>query len=60
MPPSNVIVAPLTYAPALEARKIHVPAASSGEPIRPKGTLEVMISPNVSRVCFITSRKKQG
>lgn len=54
LPPSSVIRAPLTYAPARDERKMQVPAASSGEPIRPRGTRPTMASPNFSRVCFIT------
>ena len=38
MPPSSAIVAPLTYAPALEERKMHRPATSAGCPILPSGT----------------------
>ena len=33
---------------------MHVPAASSGEPMRPSGTRDTMTSPKASRVARIT------
>jgi hypothetical protein len=53
VPPSSVIVAPFTYAPALEVKKRHVPAISGGDPIRPRGTPASMLSRNFSKVAFI-------
>ena len=38
-PPSRLIVAPLTYDPPLDSRKIAAPAASHDSPSRPEGLL---------------------
>lgn len=59
LPPSSVIVAPLTYAPPLELRKMQSPAASSGLPILPSGTRPTIASPKFSSVAFITAKGSQ-
>jgi len=56
-PPSSVIVAPLTYAPARLARKSAVPATSSGVPMRDRGMVLMTTSLIVSNVCAITTLK---
>jgi hypothetical protein len=53
LPPSSVIVAPLTYAPALLLKKRQVPATSSGVPILPSGMLASIADWNFSNVAFI-------
>lgn len=53
-PPSRVMVAPLTYAPAREDKKSAVPATSSGVPMRRDGFEATMTSPTVASVCAIT------
>ena len=36
---------------------MHVPATSSGEPIRPRGIPDTIASPKFCNVCFITAKK---
>jgi hypothetical protein len=47
---------PLTQAPALEARKMHAPATSSGLPILPSGTPPTIVSRAAAKVAAITAR----
>jgi hypothetical protein len=53
-PPSNVIVAPFTYAPARLARNNAVPATSSGVPMRERGTPAMICSPTTFKVWAVT------
>lgn len=53
-PPSSVMVAPLTYAPAREDKNSVVPATSSGVPMRRDGFEAIIASPIVASVCAIT------
>lgn len=58
-PPSSVIVAPFTYAPARPDRKSAVPATSSGVPMRVSGMFWMISSPMVARVWAITARNER-
>ena len=53
-PPSRVIVAPLTYAPARLARNKAVPPMSSGVPRRLIGICDMRVSPTVSSISAVT------
>lgn len=53
LPPSSVIVAPFTNAPARLLKNKQDPATSCGVPIRPRGTPALIVSPNDSKVAAI-------
>lgn len=53
LPPSSVIVAPFTNAPARLLKNKQDPATSCGVPMRPRGTPALIVSPNDSKVAAI-------
>ena len=53
VPPSNAIVAPLTYEPALLLKNKHAPATSCGLPILPSGIPLLITSPKSLNVAAI-------
>lgn len=58
MPPSIVIVAPVTYDPAWLLKKRHAPATSSGLPIRLRGIPATRVSSIWRRVAAIILLRK--
>ena len=58
LPPSSVMVAPLTNEPALLDKYKQVPATSSGAPIRCNGIPSLMLSSNLSSVAAIIFDRK--
>lgn len=53
LPPSTVIVAPFTNAPARLLKNKQAPATSCGVPMRPRGTPALIDSPNSFNVAAI-------